>query len=348
MGYKGINLELKQVASELGVRYVVQGSLRAAGKRMRISAQLIDAHTDRHIWAEHYDGDMQDVFSVQDAITERIVAAIAPEYVSAEIYRVQRKQDRNFSAWDLFMRAFWHISGFTKEDMVECRRLCREAIKLDPKGAGHYGLIAVSHTIDAIYDWGQSTEQSLQNGLEAALQAVGFDSRDPLAHRALALVHFWYKHHDDAILCIRQSIELDPYEAENYSMLGHFLGMAGDYERAREGFDKAIELSPRDTFLAPWYSNLAMVATVARHHEEAVEWAKASIRVNPNFPGSYRSLAAAYGHLGQLDEAAKAREMLSELLPGLTISRLRERLPVRHGRDLEHYLDGLRRAGLPE
>ena len=289
MGYKDAGLDVKQIARELGVRYVVEGSVRVAGERMRVTAQLIDAQTGRHVWAEHHDGDMRDVFAVQDEIADRIAAAILPEYLSAEIYRVQRKEERNFDAWDLFMRAYWHLSLFTRSDMAECRRLCHAAIKLDAKGAGPYSLIAVTHAMDALYDWGEAHEQSLLDARQAALQAVGLDDHDPLALRCLAIVDFWAKRHDDALHTLRRALDLDPHDAEHHVLMGNFLGMSGDYAGARGYFDRAIQLNPRNPFMATWYSHFAMVAMVARRHEEAAEWARISIRLNPKFPGSYRS-----------------------------------------------------------
>jgi len=348
IGYRDTGLEVKEIARELRVRYIVEGSVRFAGEQMRITAQLIDAETDTHVWAEHYDGALRDVFSVQDDITNRIASSIQPEYLSHEIYRVQRNEDRNFAAWNLFMRAYWHLSRFAKADMAECRRLCREAIELDPKGAGHYSLIAITHAMDALYGWGKSHEQSLLDGREAALQAVGLDDHDPLAIRCLAIVDFWAGRHDDAIHAIRRALDIDPYDAENHALNGQFLGMSGDYGTAREHFERAVQISPRDVFMAAWHNNFAMVAMAARHHEEAAEWAKNCLRLNPKFPGGYRTLAAADGHLGNLPEAATALESLLRFVPELTIARLRKRLPFKHEADLEHYLDGLRHAGLPE
>lgn len=348
IGYRDSKLDVKDIARELRVRYVVKGSVRFAGEQMRITAQLIDAETDTHVWAEHYDGALRDVFSVQDEITNRIASSIQPEYLSHEIYRAQRSENRNFAAWDLFMRAYWHLSRFAKADMAECRRLCRQAIELDPKGAGHYSLIAITHAMDALYGWGKSHEQSLLYGREAALQAVGLDDHDPLAIRCLAIVDFWAGHHDDAIHAVRRALDIDPHDAENHALTGQFLGMSGNYEAAREHFERAVQLSPRDVFMATWHNNFAMVAMAARHHEEAAEWAKNCLRLNPKFPGGYRTLAAADGHLGNLTEAAGALENLRRFVPELTIARLRKRLPFKHAADLEHYLDGLRQAGLPE
>lgn len=348
MGYKDAGLNVKQTAGELGVRYVVEGSVRIAGERMRITTQLIDAETDSHVWAERHDGDMRDVFTIQDGITDRIVAAIAPEYISAEIHRVHRKESRNYDAWDHFVRAYWHLSQITKSDVFECRRLCREAIKFDPNGAKPYSIISITHLFDAIYDWGQSWEQSLHEGRDAALQGMALDDRDPMVLRCLAIVDFWSKRHDDAIHAIRRAIEIDPLEAENHGQLGHFLGMSGDFENAWWHFDHAVELSPRDVFMATWYSHFSMVAMAERRPEKAVELARIGIRLNPRFPGCHRSLAAALGHLDELDEARAALDVLDGLLPDLSIAKLRERLPFKHLADLEHYLDGMRKAGLAE
>ncbi len=346
--YKAARVDAKQVARELGVQYIVEGSVRRAGNRVRITAQLIDAASDKHVWAERYDREMTDVLEVQDEITRNIVASIAPELLSAEIYRVRRTAARNFDAWEIFMRAYWHLSRFTEADIAEARRLCAEAIELDPNGAGHHGLLAVTHVMDALYGWGRSWAASMGQARETAQTAVGLDDHDSLALRSLGLVNLYERRHDDAAHDFQRAIDLDPHEAENFALLGSALALAGDYDAGRERIAYAIRLSPRDIYLATWYNNLGMAAIAAGQDEDAVEWANLVARHNPRFPGGHRTLAAAYGHLGRQADARAALDKLLELLPGLTIAQLKERLPFKHLDDLERYLDGLRKAGLAD
>ena len=346
--YKGAVVDVRQLARDLGVRYVLEGSVRKAGNRVRITAQLIDATADKHIWAKHYDQELADVFAVQDAIAQSIVTTVAPEFLSAEMLRAQRKEGRALDAWDNLMLARWHSSHFTREHNAEARRLCRKAIELDPGGAAQYAVLAVSLVIDAIYDWGPSREQSFAEARETAERAIGLDDRNALAIRSLGIVNLYSKHFDDAVHDFQRAIELDPNEAENHALLGNAVGLAGDYEAACKHVEYAFCLSPRDTFRATWYSSLGMSAAAVGRDAEAVEWAKKALQENPKFPGGHRTLAACYSHLGQLAEARAAIAKLLELVPDLTIGHLREQLPYRSRAHLERYIDGLRKAGLPE
>ena len=347
--YKGVNSNVKDVARDLGVRYVLEGSVRKSGDRVRITAQLIDAIADKHIWAENYDRELKDIFQVQDEITQSIVTSVAPEYLSAEMHRAQRIEERNLGAWDAFMRAYWHFLRFTGDDNAAAQGLVRKAIDLDPRQANYHGLLAITHLMDAFYGWSASREASFREALESAERGLALDDQDTLALRAMGLVHFFSKNHDVALSYYRKAVAANPNEAENRGLLGAALGVAGDYDAALDQFEIAMRLSPRDAHIAIWYNYLSIVAFVAGREEEAAEWARKSVEANPQFPGGYRTLAASAGNLGRLTEAETARERLQELLPHLTITQLRERLPYfKKPDDLERYLDGLRKAGLPE
>jgi len=346
--YKGMRVDTKRVASELSVQYVVEGSVRKFGNRIRITAQLIDASADKHVWAESYDRELSEAMEIQDEIIRSIAASIAPELVSAEIFRVRRKEPRNFDAWDHYVRAYWHFSRFTQGDLAEARRLCSQAIALDPSGAGQHGLLSCVIVIAALYDWETSWTESMRQARLSAERAVALDDHDPRALRALGLVDLYERRHADALHYFQRAIDLDPLEAENHALFGNTLAFAGDYEAAREHVEYAIRLSPRDTYLATWYNNLGMGAVVAGRNEDALEWARLAIRQNSQFPGGYRTLAAACGHLGRDRDARGAIDKLLGLLPELTIAKVREKLPFTLGEPLECYLDGLRKAGLPE
>ena len=344
---KGETMDAKQIARELGVQYVVEGSVQERGNRVQITAQLVNAVADKHVWADRYYCEAADVFSVQDEITESVVATIAPELVAAEIYRVRRDRNRNFDAWDHFMRAYWHLSRFTREDFAEAKRLCGRALDIDPNETGAHSLMAIAHAIEALYGWSVSRTESMREARRLALRAVELNDRDSLALRALGLVDLYDRRHDDAIHNFRRAIEIDPHEAESHAQLGNTLGLAGDYDQARERVAYAVRLSPRDRFSATWFSNMSMAAIAAGNVEAALEWATAAVRANPQFPGGHRSLAIACEMLGRQTEAHAALDRLRELLPGLTIGLLRESLPFKHPTDLERYLEPLHRLGLP-
>ena len=347
--YKGVSVNVKDVARDLGVQYVLEGSVRKSGDRVRITAQLVDAIADKHIWAEKYDRELEDVFQVQDEITLSIITSVAPEYLSAEMRRAQRKEERNLDAWDAFMRSYWHFLRYTEDDNAAAQGLLRKAIGLDRRQANYHGLLAVTHLMDGLYGWSESRSASMREARESAERALALDDQDTLALRSIGLVHFFSKNHDVALSYYERAVAANPNEAENRALLGAALGVAGDYEAALEQFETAFRLSPRDVHITTWYNYLAVAAFVAGRDEEAVEWARKTVQANPQFPGGLRTLAASYGSLGRLTEAETAREKLQVLLPHLTIAQLRESLPYfKDPDDLERYLDGLRRAGLPE
>jgi adenylate cyclase len=347
--YKGAPVNVKDVARDLDVQYVLEGSIRKSDGQVRITAQLIDAVTNTHIWAEKYDRELKDIFKVQEDITQSIVTTIAPQFLSAEMTRTQQKDVRNFDAWDAFIRAYWHFFRFTHDDNAAAQVLLHKAIELDPNRAQYQALLAVTHLMDALYGWSESRDASLNQALELAERGLALDDNNSLALRAVGATHFFSKNHDVALSYYRKAVQVNPNEAENRALLGAALGVAGDYDGARDQFDAAFSLSPRDVHVATWYNYLAIAAFVVGRDEEAVEWSKKTVLANPTFPGGYRSLAASYGSLGRNTEAEAALEELQKLLPHVTLAQLRENLPYFKNQDtLERYLGGLRKAGLPE
>ena len=347
--YKGKAVPAKVLARELGVEYVLEGSVRKVDDRIRITVQLIDAKVDKHVWAERYDREFKDLFEVQDEITENIVASVAPEYLSAEFQRVRKRDAPNLQAWDAFMRGYWHLLRFTVDDNAEAQRLLRKAIELDQRQANYHGVMAVTHVMDALYGWGESRDASFRDALASAERGLALDDRDSQALRSIGLVHFFSKNHGLALGYYERAVAANPNEAENRALLGAALGVAGDYDAALEQFETAMRLSPRDTHMATWYGYLSIAAFVAGLDEEAADWAGKAVEANPGFPGGHRTLAAAFGLLGRADEAKRAAEKLRELLPHVTIAQLRQNLPYFKEADgLERYLEGLRRAGIPE
>ena len=344
--YKGSNVDVRRVADDLGAQYIVEGSVRRAGKNIRITAQLIDALAHRHVWAERYEGVLDDVFTLQDEITTKIVMTIAPEYMSAEKHRVEHDTDRNLEAWDHYIRAYWHLNRFTSEDFDAAIDECGEAINADPRGAGHYGLLAIALCLRSFYGWANARADDMNDARGYAEKAVVLDDRDALAQRALGFIEMYSGQTEQAVHQFENAIALDPFEAENYALLGNAYSLAGDYDTALGHVDKAISMSPRDAFIATWYSNLAMSAAAIGRNEEAEGWARKAIREKPQFPGGYRSLVVALAHLGRMEEASAGLSELRTLLPHLDLAQLRASVPFTNQAHLSHYLDGLRLAGL--
>ena len=346
--YKGAAVDARQVARELGVRYVLEGSVRKAVSRVRITAQLIDAATGNHVWAERYDRELEDIFAVQDDITQNITAAIGPELVSAEMQRARRKDPNSLDAWDCTMRARWHYARLTREDIEEARRLALRAIELDPGAAPGFSTLALTHVMDATYGWSESAPQSIADAYEAAQKAVALDNRDATADTALGTVSLLLRRFEDAVDRLETAIDLDPNNARAHGQLGGALGMAGRRDEAAERLDMALRLSPRDPFRYWWLAYRGFADFAEERHEEAAEWARKALQINPDFPSGHRLLASTYGRMGRIDEARTALEELLRIMPGVTIATTREQVPWKHPADMERYLDGLRKAGLPE
>ena len=346
--YKGKAVHVKQVAQDLGVRYVLEGSVRKAGNRVRITAQLIDASTGHHVWAERYDRDLEDIFAVQDEITENIVTSVGPEFFSAEMQRAQRKEVRSLDAWDYVMRASSHHSRYTRKDVAEAQRLLRKAIELDPMSAEAFCLLAFTHLMQVQFGWSESVVQSINEATKAAQSAVGIDDRDAWAHTALGMVDLISKRYDNAVRRLEKAIALNPNLANAYGGLGQALALAGEYNGAVTQINKAIRLSPRDPFMVYWFGHLGLASFVEERYEDACDWGSKAIQENPLFPGGHRLLASSYGQLGRVKEAATELKELLLLMPGMTADDVRRQVPFRKPRDMERYIDGLRKAGLKE
>jgi adenylate cyclase len=344
--YKGKSVDVKHVSKSLGVRYVLEGSVRKAGNRLRITAQLIDAPSGHHVWAERYDRDLNDIFAVQDEITERIVTSVGPEFLSAEMQRSQRKDLRSLDAWDYVMRAAFHHSRYIKEDIVEAQHLLRKAIELDPLNAGGFSLLAFTHLTQVQFGWTESAEESIRAATKAAQGAVAIDDRDALAHTALGLVDLISRRYDDAVRRLEGAIDLNVNLSYAYGGLGQALALSGEYEKAVAQINKAVRLSPNDPFIVYWFGHLGLAAFADARYEEACEWGRKVVRVNPQFPGGHRLLAASYGQMGLINEAAMELKELLHLMPGMIAEDVRKQVPFKKANDMERYIEGLLKAGL--
>ncbi len=346
--FKSKNVDVAQIARELGVRFVLEGSVRKAGNRVRITAQLIEGATDHHVWAERYDRDLEDIFEVQDEITGTIVGSIAPGIVSAEVQRARRKDSQQLDAWDRTMRAHWHIRRFNKEDNTEARRLLLEAVELDPGNASAWSDLAFAGHFDAIFGWSDAPAESFAQFSDAAQKAVAADERDAFAHTARAIDELFSGRHDDAVRRLERAIELDPNLSFARGYLGTTYAFAGEYEPAMKNFDLAIRLSPRDPLMVIWHTAMAWAAYNTERFEEATELAKRAYEDNAEFVDVYSVLAAAHGQLGKAEEASAALDELTRRLPNLTTGDDRLIRPFKRPADQQRFLDGLRKAGLPD
>jgi len=346
--YKGPGVDVSKVGRELGVRYVLEGSVRRAGNRVRITAQLIEAATGHHLWADRYDRDLADVFAVQDEISRSITGAIAPGIIAAEIQQAQRKDPDQLDAWDRIVRAHWHVRRFTREDLAEARRLLTEAIALDPANSMAYADLAFARHFEAVFGWGDGPVESHKRHGEAARKAVAIDDSDATAHTALAIFELFSGRHEEARRRLQRALDLNPNSEFARGYLGVSYGFGGNYEAASPHLEEAIRLSPRGLLVVIWHVCKGWATLLAERYEEAVEFAGHAREANPEFPDIYAVLASAYGHLGNTEAARGELDQLLLRMPGLTLSDERLLRPFARTADRERFLDGLRKAGLPE
>jgi adenylate cyclase len=347
--YKGEAVNVKRVARDLGVQYVLEGSVRRSGDRVRITAQLIDATTGRHAWAGRYDREIADIFAVQDEITNCIAAAVAPEMWVAETQRARRKREGNLDVWDLLMRGLWHVTQFSRADNAKGRRLLRKAIKIDPTNAQIYGQIALTHMYDALYQWSRDPRSSMEQALETAQKAVALDSGDAVAQAVLGTILLHAKRHDDALVILDRAPRLDPNLSAAHGALGSALAYSGRAAEAIEATQRALRLSPRDPFKPVWLDSLTVAAFTEGRYDDAIDIARSILRDYPNWAGAHRMVAACCGLTGRVDEARAAARQVLSLTPETTLGSVGALLaPFADPSVAQRYLDGLRTAGFPE
>ena len=346
--YKGKSVDVKQVAEELGVRYVLEGSVRKAGSRVRISAQLIDAATGNHVWAERYDRELADIFELQDEMTATIVGAIEPELGGAERARAKRKPPDNLDAWDRYQRGLWHFWRYTREDTDEAERLFQSAIDLDPGFGPAYAGVAYLLIFHVVYGWTDTPDQTLGRALRAGQLAVSTDDKDPFAHFALGRVLTMQGDFEAAIAELEKAIDLNPNLALAYYGLGFALTWSGRAREALPHFHKAIRQSPHDPALWTFETMTGFAHIQLGEYAEAVEWHRKAAR-HPN-SGFWANLSLAVAFVEQ-EESGKVRAAMDaalELQPDLSVTAVAAMLGSLHPDWKDRYLDALRKAGLPE
>ncbi len=343
--YKGHSVDVTQVARELGVQYVLEGSVRKAGNRIRITAQLVDALTGRHVWAERFDRELLDIFAVQDEIAESITAAVAPSFVSAEARRAERKAPEGLDAWDYAIRGNWYFWRLGKEDLTEARRLFQIANDLDPQSSIALCGLALVTSWEVMWGWAENPKLSWSVAYEFAQRAVAVNEQDAWAYATLGFVSSEIRQNDTALRALHQAIELNPNLAFAEGALALSHAHLSDPHNAVVHAQKADRLSPFDPARVIWNIARFWAAFITDEFQLAAEWGETIVEANPDFPSGHRMLAACYAHLDRMDDAHAAIERLLHQAPHHSISWVRSSHPAA---DLELYLNGLRKAGLPE
>jgi len=347
--YKGKPVKIQQVAQELGVRYVIEGSVQRAGDRIRVNAQLIDAETGTHIWAERYDRDLTDIFALQDEITEQIVSSIAPELGTAERERARRKPPESLDAWDRFQRGLWHVYHVNERDHSEAERLMQEVVEIDPGFSPAYAYLAFLRYLAVIHGLAEDDAKTLAEGHALGNKAVTLDRNDPVAHFALARVLTMEGDMEAAIAESKIAIGLNPNDPHGHHSLGWVLywGRA-DAEGSLEHFNTALRLNPRDPFR--WITLVMKGAALRflKRYDEAIEWGRAACQYPEGAFIPHLHLAATFGQAGKVDEARAEITKALVLRPDLTITFMGRRYATLHPAMGNSFFDGLRKAGLPE
>ena len=343
--YKGRAVDVKQVGRELGVRYVLEGSVRKAGNRIRVTAQLVEAGTGNHVWADRYDRDLADIFAVQDEITEAVTIAIAPAIADAELQRAVRKPPDSLDAWAAYQRGLWHLSEANPDDNTIAQKFFRQAIDLDPTFAGGYsGLALAQLQAAAVYQkLGLLEAQSSAEAL--ARRAVALDGADAEARSCLGWALQARGELQGALAEIERALGMSPNLAVAHGQRGATLIFAGRPKEGLAAVQTSIRLDPRDPFSAIRLLHIACGLYFSREYEEAIEAAKQLIRSYPDFPMIYRWPAAALGQLGRTAEAKEALDKAVSLAPAAFDMYVRKRVPWFRPEDHAHLVEGLRKAG---
>lgn len=291
---------------------------------------------------------MENVFQVQDEITQCIVTAVAPKFLKTEIQRARRRDVKDLDAWGYVVRAHEHLARLNKSDNAEAHDLLTKAIERDPDSAWGFTGLAISHTQDALWGWSDSRVQSILAAQQNAQRAIGLDDDDAQAHAVIGLIQLVSRSHEKAIETLEMAIELNPNLANAHASLGLALAFCGQTDKAVDEVNQAIRLSPYDHLRVFWFNTLSLAAFVDGRYGEAAEWAEKTIEVNGEYAGGFRILAASYGQLGEAGKAGAALERLLQLSPGMTLRGTKAQLPFKAEEDMARFLDGLSAAGLTE
>ena len=347
--YKGRAVDVKQVGRELGVRYVLEGGVRKAANRVRITAQLIDASTGVHLWADRFEGTLEDIFDLQDLVTASVVGAIAPKLEQAEIERVRHKPTESLDAYDYYLRGLATSHPRTRELNNEALRLFYKAIELDPEFSSAYGMAAWCYARRKGSRWMVDRVKETAEAARLARRVVELRKEDAVALStggfALAYV---VGELDDGAALLDQALVLNPNLAVAWTFSGWVRIFLGEHEMALEHFARSMRLSPLDPLMYVAQSGIAVAHFCTGRYDEASSWAEKALLESPNYYPALRVFAASNALAGRLEDAQKAMARLRELDPTVRVSDLRDLITRRRPEDATRYAEGLRKAGLPE
>jgi adenylate cyclase len=344
--FRGRAVDLKRVGRELGVRYVLEGSVRRAGQTVRINAQLIDVTTGRHLWADRYDGSLADVFALQDAVTRQIVRALAVQLNALETRSLNSAEPVHPQAYDLVLRGLALLRRYTRQTVAQSRDYFQRAIALSPNYARAHADMAVSYANTLRFGWSDTPDETGRIGLFHAERALAIDDRLPVVYFAQGMILLYLNRHDEALAATRIALEIDPNYADSQAQFAFVLNYMGHPAEGLEAMRRAIRLNPLHDFNYRWvlgqsYFYLDLYREAAAAFEDVIQR-------NPEAIAGHLMLAATYALLGRIDDAQWSAAEILTLQPGFTLREARARTPYRNPRDLDRYIDALAKAGLPQ
>jgi adenylate cyclase len=343
--YKGKTVDIKKVGEELGVRYVLEGSVRKSGRRVRVTAQLIQADTGHHIMAERYDRDLTDLFELQDEITHAIAGAIEPEILKFERDRIAERPQHSEDAYEFYQHGMFYHYRQNKADNIEAQAYFRRALAIEPQYPQATAALSIALCAAAYLSWTDNPEQNYEESFELGQRAVTLDPRYPNAHFALALICIWTGRSDRAVAEFEEAIKLNPSFAAAYAILGAVINFRGESEEAIACVEKGIRLSPSDPRLFIWLTGLAAAHYQLRHYSQAVEIGRRSWTLNRNYITGLTYVVGGLAQLGRIEEARAALADLKEFDPNLAAVRTTMQRLYQNQAGIDHLLDGLRKAG---
>lgn len=343
--YKGQNVRIHEAARELGARYLLEGSVRKAGGRVRVTVQLIDGETGHHIWAKKYDRSLDDIFQIQDDITLRVASAVEVEVSEAELRRQGAKRPESLTAWDLYLRGMAHLQHRRCDAFKRARDEFEAAIALEPDYGEAWAGLGWSHLKDHDLKCTDDPAASLAAGYEAARKAVALDEASPVAHYVLSTAHVWREELPQSFRALERLLELNPYFAHAHLALGNRRDLAGESEEGIAGMRRALELNPRDPSRGQYMLFLARALTVRGEHGEAVGWVEAAAQLDPGNPDVHYRHAVCLANLDRVEEARAALARCAELRPDF-IEKRRSWRPYNDETRNERFFAGMRRHGL--
>jgi TolB-like protein len=345
--YKGEAVDVRRVASELGVRYVLEGSVRKAGGTVRVTGQLIDAANGVHLWADRYDRELADIFVLQDDITERVIGSVGPQILAAEAARVRRKPPQSIDAWDLVIQALPHMWRVSAEEQRRAQELLHHAIVLDAEYAHAHALLGWSYSNMFNVDSRRPIREFTDKALDVGAKAVALDDQEPWGHLVLGLGHARRRRPEPAVTHLSRSIDLNPNFALAHAGLGYALACGGEPERGLQSLELSERLSPRDPFLAIYAPTVRYMALFAlERYEETITVCRATAALHPNHAGAWRLMTVSLGLLGRTDEAGHALAHTLTLQPDLSSAHVEINTAFANPSDRSRFLLGLRKAGL--